>query len=103
MPGACRQIAHASPFHVQSPQSHSKNDLCVDSDWRGPRQRCQTALDWDPLSASKKDPFDRRARAVAIAPSELVGVAETARARLVCSSARLLKRQLSLPVSIMSQ
>jgi hypothetical protein len=44
---------------------------------------CQTALERDPLSASKRDPFDRRARAVALAPSELVGVAETARARLV--------------------
>ena len=44
---------------------------------------CQTALDRAPLSASKRDPFDRRARAVAVAPSELVGVAERARARLV--------------------
>jgi molybdate transport repressor ModE-like protein len=44
---------------------------------------CQSALDWDPLSASKKDPFDRRALLVALAPSKLVGVAETARARVV--------------------
>jgi hypothetical protein len=35
------------------------------------------------LSASKKDPFVRRVRPVALAPSELVGVAETARARLL--------------------
>jgi len=65
---------------------------------------CQSALDWDPRSASKGDPFDRRVLMVALAASELVGVAETARARVVGrSSARLLNRQLSLPVSIMSQ
>jgi hypothetical protein len=57
---------------------------------------CQTASNFDPL--------ERRVRAVALAPSELVGVAETARARVVGrSSARLLKRQLSFPVSIISQ
>jgi hypothetical protein len=42
---------------------------------------CQSALDWDPLSASKRDPFERRVRPVALAPSELAGVAETVRAR----------------------
>jgi hypothetical protein len=64
---------------------------------------CQSALDWDPLSASKRDPFERRVRPVALAPSELAGVAETVRARVVGSSSRLLKRQESLPVSTMSQ
>jgi hypothetical protein len=44
----------------------------------------------------------RRVLAVALASSELVGVAETARARIAWSSSRLLKRQLSLPVSMMS-
>ena len=43
--------------------------------------RCQSALDWNPLSASKRDPFERRVLAVALAPSELAGVAKTARAR----------------------
>jgi hypothetical protein len=43
---------------------------------------CQSALEWDPLSASKRDPFDRRVLLVALAASELVGVAETARARV---------------------
>ena len=33
-------------------------------------------------SASNFDPLERRVRAVALAPSELVGVAETARARV---------------------
>ena len=42
---------------------------------------CQSALEWDPLSASKRDPFERRVLPVALAPSELAGVAETARAR----------------------
>ena len=44
---------------------------------------CQSALERDPLSASKRDPFERRVLAVALALSELVGVAETARARVV--------------------
>src|SRR6478752_5608502 len=43
---------------------------------------CQSALEWDPLSASKRDPFDRRVLLVALAASELAGVAETARARV---------------------
>jgi hypothetical protein len=34
-----------------------------------------------PASASNFDPFARRVLAVALAPSELVGVAETVRAR----------------------
>ena len=44
---------------------------------------CQSAFDWDPRSASKGDPFDRRVLMVALAASELAGVAETARARVV--------------------
>ena len=44
---------------------------------------CQSAPERDPRSASKRDPFERRVLAVALAPSELVGVAETARARVV--------------------
>ena len=47
------------------------------------KHRCQSALEWDPLSASKRDPFDRRVLLVALAASELAGVAETARARVV--------------------
>src|SRR5262245_24940135 len=43
--------------------------------------RCQSALNWAPLSASKRDPFERLVLAVALAPSELAGVATTARAR----------------------
>ena len=44
---------------------------------------CQSAPNIDPLSASNFDPLERRVLAVALAPSELVGVAETARARVV--------------------
>ena len=44
---------------------------------------CQSASNRDPRFASKRDPFERRVRPVAFAPSELVGVAETARARVV--------------------
>ncbi len=46
--------------------------------FRPPRAaRCQSALEWDPLSASKGDPFDRRVLLVALAASELARVAET--------------------------
>ena len=44
---------------------------------------CQSASKFDPRSASNFDPLERRVRAVALAPAELVGVAETARARVV--------------------
>src|SRR5271157_468586 len=39
---------------------------------------CQSASNFDPRSASNFDPLWRRVRTVALAPSELVGVAETA-------------------------
>jgi hypothetical protein len=42
---------------------------------------CQSAFKFDPASASNFDPFGRRVLAVTLAPSELVGVAETVRAR----------------------
>src|SRR5580704_19373245 len=45
------------------------------------RVDCQSAFKFDPRSASNFDPFVRRVLAVALAPSELAGVAETARAR----------------------
>ena len=50
---------------------------------RSKGQWCQSAFKFDPVSASNFDPFERRVLAVALAPSELVGVAETARARVV--------------------
>ena len=43
---------------------------------------CQSAFKFDPGSASNFDPFERRVLAVALAPSELAGVAETGRARV---------------------
>jgi len=49
---------------------------------RNERFGCQSASKFDPRSASNFDPFERRVRAVALAPSELVGVAETGRARV---------------------
>src|SRR5262245_7721870 len=48
---------------------------------RASGRTCQSALNWAPLSASKRDPFERLVLAVALAPSELAGVATTARAR----------------------
>ena len=44
---------------------------------------CQSASKFDPRSASNFDPLERRVLTVALAPPELVGVAETARARIV--------------------
>ena len=44
---------------------------------------CQSAFKFDPASAPNFDPFERRVLAVARAPSELVGVAETGRARVI--------------------
>jgi subtilisin family serine protease len=43
---------------------------------------CQSAFKFDPGSASNFDPFERRVLAVALASSELAGVAETWRARV---------------------
>ncbi len=48
-----------------------------------PSSACQSAPNFDPVSASNFDPLERRVLAVALAPSELVGVAETVRARVV--------------------
>jgi hypothetical protein len=44
---------------------------------------CRSAFKFDPVSASNFDPFERQVFTVALAPSELVGVAETVRARAV--------------------
>jgi hypothetical protein len=44
---------------------------------------CQSAFKFDPVSASNFDPFERRGLAVALASSELAGIAETWRARVV--------------------
>jgi N-formylglutamate amidohydrolase len=49
----------------------------------GARSGCQSAFKFAPRSASNFDPFVRRVLAVALAPSELARVAETARARVV--------------------
>jgi predicted NUDIX family NTP pyrophosphohydrolase len=48
-----------------------------------PEIDCQSAFKFDPVSASNFDPFERRVLAVALASSELAGVAETWRARAV--------------------
>ena len=47
------------------------------------RLLCQSAFKFDPVSASNFDPFERRGLTVALAASELAGIAETWRARVV--------------------
>jgi uncharacterized protein with GYD domain len=42
---------------------------------------CQSAFKFDPVPASNFDPFERRVLTVALASSELAGIAETWRAR----------------------
>ena len=64
-----------APHPPESPVPGSKGTNLGDD--------CQSAFKFDPPSASNFDPFWRRVLAVALAPSELVGVAETARARVV--------------------
>jgi len=46
-------------------------------------RNCRSASKTDPCSASNLGPFERRVLTVALAPLELVGVAETGRARVV--------------------
>ena len=60
---ACRRDAHGMPIRI------------------GEIDICQSAFKFDPVSASNFDPFERRVLAVALASSELAGVAETWRAR----------------------
>jgi hypothetical protein len=67
----------------------------------GPRGPLQICVKWGPV-------WLRRAVQTAVAPAELIGVAQPGRARfgwaeIFLGQARFLKRQLSLPVSPMSQ
>jgi hypothetical protein len=55
----------------------------IDCSPEGQQPECQSAFKFDPVSASNFDPFERRVLTVALASSELVGVAETGRARAV--------------------
>ncbi len=84
------------------PLDRSDEKLIVAAD----KLDCQSAHKTDPRSACKIDPPDV-ALTAALAPAELVGVAQPGRARggeeRSRAQARFLKRQLSLPVSTMSQ
>ena len=61
----------------------TKSRKAIPKDVRAEYKRlyCQSAFKFDPVSASNFDPFERRGLAVALASSELDGVAETWRAR----------------------
>jgi hypothetical protein len=75
--GTWARIAAASqltsgPSFISSPQAADEMRALT----------CQSALDRDPVSASKRDPLVLRFERLAFAPSELAGVAETGRARV---------------------
>ena len=80
-------VEHQRPFEshlrraVNTLDQHMTRLALAAARNRRERPKCQSALDRAPLSASKRDPFERRVRPVALAPSELAGVAETERAR----------------------
>src|ERR1700691_5872303 len=61
------------------------HEVVVDFTWRAFVRllplRCQSACKFDPVSASNFDPFERPVLTIALASSELAGVAETWRAR----------------------
>jgi hypothetical protein len=66
-------------------RSSWSSGLCALGRRPGPRidvVGCQSASKFDPVSASNFDPLERRVLAVALAPSELAGVAETGRVRV---------------------
>ena len=62
----------------------TKSRKAIPKDVRAEYKRlyCQSAFKFDPVSASNFDPLGRRVLTVALAPSELVGVVETGRARV---------------------
>ena len=70
-------------FNDAASQIFRELRLCRPRDSEAVVVACQSAFKFDPRSASNFDPFERRVLAVAVAPSELVRVAETARARVV--------------------
>src|SRR6516165_4884430 len=72
-------VSRASCTSRQSSPSSSADNCAADRRITPSSIFCQSALEWDPLSASKRDPFDRRVLMVALAGSELAGVVETAR------------------------
>jgi hypothetical protein len=79
-----------SLHHLRSPALSGRPSSVSAAPAVNAKDRCQSASNFDPHSASSTDPrsassfdlLERRVRAVALAPSELVGVAETGRARV---------------------
>ena len=80
----CVEMLSSQPMiGAQAPALHQREDAMDpgQGDMTG-HLACQSACKIDPRSASNFDPLERRVRTAAVAPSELVGVAETARARV---------------------
>ena len=81
-----QQIVKALPDMVEkASDAQLKQDFQThlrETEMHVKRLECQTASKFDPRLASNFDPLWRRVLAVALALSELVGVAEAARARV---------------------
>ncbi len=77
---------HAEPLPEAAPSGYreliiAREGLQEPRRMVDPDGNCQSAFKFDPVSASNFDPFERRVLTVALASSELAGVAETWRAR----------------------
>jgi hypothetical protein len=77
------QIVECSKSRREITFRQDKHKVALGHETTRGQVQCQSARKFDPRSASNFDPLVRRARAIALVPSELVGIAEAARARLV--------------------
>ena len=76
-----RKLTAIRETHMAAMEANDFDFAAEFAEFAGYVGACQSAFKFDPASASNFDPFGRRVLAVALAPSELVGVAETVRAR----------------------
>ena len=82
--GVLPQLVRKVSTFISRMSAERYSRLCSHCSIRSPafRSACQSAPNRDPGSASKRDPAFLRLERLALAPSELVGIAETARARV---------------------
>lgn len=80
--GAVGLVEEAGPVQ-QIAELRACEAVLTPADFGRAAAPCQSALDWDPPIGIQKDPFDRRVLLVALVSSELVGIAEARRARVI--------------------